>query len=271
MNNFQMTHVQNFSIPSEHDYCAVFSAHEILLKNEDSVYRLPEFRELLLPASTKMLYIGKIGQRKCYAFQLDSALTSTDCVSLNFREALKVLDLTFLAATDRARQMLYWEQENKFCGYCGSKTIISTSETAKVCTECKAHYFPRITPAVITLVTRGDKILLAHNKKFREGLYSLVAGFVEAGESLEEAVEREIHEEVNICVKNIKYFSSQSWPFPNSLMIGFTAEYCSGEIEPDGFEIIDANWFSRDNLPSLPSPASISRKLIDSFIAGSIV
>jgi NAD+ diphosphatase len=180
-----------------------------------------------------------------------------------------------------------WRRESVFCGSCGckngdvspykegmfcgdaAKCNERTDELARLCPSCGRMEFPRIAPAIIVLITNDeDKILLAHNKKFSFGLYSLIAGFVEAGENLEEAVIREIQEEVNIGVNNLKYLASQPWPFPNSLMIGFSAKHASGTIKPDGIEIEDAQWFSRDKLPILPSPGSVSRYLIERWLAG---
>jgi NAD+ diphosphatase len=126
--------------------------------------------------------------------------------------------------------------------------------------------FPRISPAVIVLIERGDHVLLARASHFPEGMHSVVAGFVEPGESLEETVSREIEEETGILVEDVRYFGSQPWPFPDSLMIGFTARYASGEIRIDGKEIVDAGWFSVDDLPEIPGKVSIARKLIDWFI-----
>ena len=127
-------------------------------------------------------------------------------------------------------------------------------------------HFPRLAPAVIVAVTKGDKILLAHSSEWRGKLYSVLAGFVEPGETFEECVEREIMEEVGIKVKNIRYFGSRPWPFPHSLMVGFTAEYESGEITIDQVEITDAQWFTSDNLPLVPGKISIARQLIDWFV-----
>ena len=135
-----------------------------------------------------------------------------------------------------------------------------------MCTKCGAVTYPVICPAIIVAITKGDEILLAHNKNFEDNIYSIIAGFVDAGEDLESTVKREVFEEVGIKIKNIKYYGNQTWAFPNSLMIGFFAEYESGEIKVDGKEILDAAWFKKDNLPNLPKKMTIARKMIDSFI-----
>lgn len=167
----------------------------------------------------------------------------------------------------RAKMILHWHLRSLFCGKCGGKTHMSTKEICKVCDDCGEIYFPVIAPAVIVLIRKKDKILLAHNVKFKNGTYSIIAGFTEAGESFEENIAREVEEEVGIKIKNIRYFGSQAWPFPNSHMVGFMADYESGEIQPDNHELDDAGWFSVDKLPPLPSNISISRKLLDAAIS----
>jgi NAD+ diphosphatase len=170
----------------------------------------------------------------------------------------------------RAFHIAQWRQDSKYCGSCGTKNIEAEAETARLCPACGRMEFPRIAPAVITIITNNeDKVLLAHNKKFAPGVYSLVAGFVEAGENLEAAAAREIREETGIEVCDIRYVVSQPWPFPHSLMAGFTARYASGTVKPDGVEIEDAQWFDKDHLPKLPGPGSVSRLLIDRWLEGS--
>lgn len=169
----------------------------------------------------------------------------------------------------RAFHVSQWRAEARFCGRCGTETIDAPAELARLCPACGRMEFPRISPAVITLIINdADEALLAHNKKFTPGVYSLIAGFNEAGESLENTVAREIREEVNIEVREIRYITSQPWPFPNSLMLGFTARYASGHLRPDGIEIEDAQWFPRNSLPLLPGNGSVSRYLINSWLQG---
>ncbi|GHV01674.1 NADH pyrophosphatase [Spirochaetia bacterium] len=169
----------------------------------------------------------------------------------------------------RAYHVAQWRQDSAFCGSCGTKNIDAPDELARLCPACGRREYPRISPAVITIIMNDDgQALLAHNKKFADGVYSLIAGFNEAGESLEATVAREIREEVGLEVRDIKYIASQPWPFPNSLMVGFTARYAGGEIRPDGIEIEDARWFSRDTLPKLPGNGSVSRYLINGWLEG---
>jgi NAD+ diphosphatase len=169
----------------------------------------------------------------------------------------------------RAYHILQWRKDSAFCGSCGSANGDAPGELARLCPACGRLEFPRISPAIIVLVIRDDgRVLLAHNKKFNNNVYSLIAGFTEAGENLETTVAREVEEEVGLEVRDTRYVSSQPWPFPNSLMIGFTTRYAGGRIKPDGEEIIDARWFSRDSLPELPGKGSVSRYIIDRWIAG---
>jgi NAD+ diphosphatase len=172
----------------------------------------------------------------------------------------------------RSYHVSLWRGDSRFCGSCGGANRDADSgELAGECTVCGRMEVPRVSPAVITIITndRGEA-LLAHNKKFASGVYSLIAGFNEAGESLEDTIAREAKEEVNLELTDIRYIRSQPWPFPNSLMLGFSARYKSGELRPDGNEIADARWFSRDALPALPGGASISRYLIELWREGKL-
>ena len=172
----------------------------------------------------------------------------------------------------RSYHISLWRSDSRFCGSCGgANRDADTGEFARQCTVCGRVEFPRISPAVIFIITndRGEA-LLAHNKKFASGVYSLIAGFNEAGESLEDTIAREAKEEVNLELSDIRYIGSQPWPFPNSLMLGFSARYKGGELRPDGTEIEDAKWFSRDALPTLPGRASISRYLFESWRDGKL-
>jgi NAD+ diphosphatase len=163
-----------------------------------------------------------------------------------------------------------WRRESLYCGSCGARNEDAPSEElARQCPRCGRLEFPRISPAVITIIINDrEEALLAHNIKFAPGVYSLIAGFNEAGESLEATVAREIKEEINLDVRDIRYVKSQPWPFPNSLMLGFSARHAGGEPKPDGVEIEDAQWFRRDKLPLLPGSGSVSRYLIQLWLEG---
>ena len=171
----------------------------------------------------------------------------------------------------RAFHIAQWRRESRFCGSCGAKNTDSASELSRLCPVCGRLEYPRISPAVITLITNDrGQVLLAHNKKFNNGVYSLIAGFNEAGENLEATVAREIREEVNIEVRDVRYIVSQPWPFPNSLMLGFSASHAGGEIKPDGVEIADARWWGREELPPLPGKGSVARHLIELWLSGAL-
>lgn len=179
-----------------------------------------------------------------------------------------------------AKAHAQWASVSRFCGACGAplvdandredvrKSLDDHAHGARFCPRCKRLFFPRISPAVIVLVRNGAKILLAHNTRFPGNRHSLVAGFVEIGETLEEAAAREIREEAGIEIKNLRYIRSQPWPFPDSLMLGFVADWASGEARPDGNEIDHLDWYTADNLPEIPMKGSIARWIIDTFIAG---
>ncbi len=178
-----------------------------------------------------------------------------------------VLDDLPLSLAMRAVQVLEWDRTHRFCGACGTPTERAAGERAKRCPACKLTVYPRISPAMMVLVTRGRELLLARGVNFPPGRFSALAGFLEAGETIEQAVVREVREEVGVEVDGLEYFASQSWPFPNSLMIAFTARWVGGDIRPDTAEIAEAHWFTEDNLPSLPPRLSIARSLIESTLA----
>jgi NADH pyrophosphatase NudC (nudix superfamily) len=166
----------------------------------------------------------------------------------------------------KAHHQLKWESQSKFCGQCGERLIGVYNSSEKTCRSCQCSFFPRFSPAVMGLIVKDSQILLARSPHFLPGMYSALAGFVELGESAEAALHREVKEEVSIEISNLHYMGSQTWPFPDSFMIAFRAEYRGGTLQPDETEIEDANWFSIDKLPKLPSPASISRRLIDQVV-----
>ena len=212
-------------------------------------------------------YLGTLNGRRCYSAELAPDDSTPEGMTFRgLRQLFGLLDENLFSVAGRAVQIMNWDQTHQYCGRCGSSTEPKPNERAKVCPQCRLINFPRISPAVIVAVLKGDRILLAHARRFRPRLYSVIAGFVEPGEALEECVRREIKEEVGIEVKNIRYFGSQSWPFPNSLMLAFTADYASGKITIDKTEIIDAGWFQANNLPSIPDKISISRCLLDWFV-----
>jgi len=213
-------------------------------------------------------FLGMMGDVACWGVDVPhgqdpSYGAATDLYSYFGRAS----EVEWLVA-GRAVQLVDWARSHRFCGRCGTPTQPQPNERAMKCPACGLLAFPRLAPAMITLVTRGDEALLARGVQFRAPLYSCLAGFVEPGESLEGAVVREVREEVGVEVGNVRYWGSQPWPFPHSLMIGFTAEWQSGEIDIDPTEIVDAQWFHRDALPNVPPRISIARRLIDAWVEG---
>ena len=175
-------------------------------------------------------------------------------------------DARFMMA-GRASQIVEWAETHRFCGRCATPTQQIPTERCMRCPRCGLLGYPRISPAVIVLVRRGDEALLARGARFPGVFYSTLAGFVEIGESLEETIAREVREEVGIEIKTTRYFGSQAWPFPHSLMVGYFAEWAGGELRPDGNEILDAKWFRAGELPTIPPGVSIARRLIDAWLA----
>ncbi len=213
------------------------------------------------------LHVGVLNGVNCYAVSDTTAqgieIPSTESVPL--RRPYGKFDEEMFLIYGRARQLLTWAQNNRFCGRCGNPMALKPDERCLLCLACGNISFPRISPAVIVAVEKDGKLLLARSQRFHSKMYSVLAGFVEPGESLEDCVKREIKEEVGIDVDNIRYFKSQPWPFPDSLMVGFTARYAGGELSVDSREIDDAGWFSPDAFPMLPGKISIARALIDHF------
>lgn len=207
----------------------------------------------------------------CYAAEANPKALLPDGVSAEgLRQLYTRLDDAFFHVAGRAVQIVDWDRTHQFCGRCGSPVESLPTERAKKCPACGLTNFPRLSPAIIIAVVRhtaeGPRLLLARNHRFPAGRYSVIAGFVEPGESLEECAQREVMEEVGITIQNVRYFASQPWPFPNSLMLGFTAEYAGGEFALEEAEIAEAGWFAPDAMPQLPPPPSIARRLIDWFL-----
>lgn len=214
-------------------------------------------------------YLGHLDSRACYAVEVSpgSALPGSHFYP-NIRDLYGILPDRELALAALAVRIIDFDRTTTFCGQCGAETRMSRIERAKICDRCGLITYPRTSPAIIVLVMHEDKILLARSPRFPPDLFSIIAGFVEPGETLEEAVHREVKEEVGIRIANIRYMGSEPWPFPHSLMLGFIADYAGGAIAIDNHEIVAAGWFDREHLPTLPSPMSISRALIEYWISG---
>jgi NAD+ diphosphatase len=245
-----------------------FDNDHLLTKIDAGRICIPDSADLeaLQISPSRRLYLGSLDGQPCYAGVLEPGGPLDSNFKLNHLRALfGLIPDTIIWVAGRANQLLYWRLTHRYCGKCGHETNDKAGERAKRCPRCQHVNYPRLSPAVIVAILKDNRILLARNRKYKTPFYSVLAGFVEPGESLEECVKREVKEEVGIRVKNVRYFGSQPWPFPDSLMIAFVADYAAGEIVVDGSEIIDAAWFSKDKLPKIPPKISIARQLIDWF------
>jgi NAD+ diphosphatase len=209
-------------------------------------------------------FLGLLDATACWAVEVTDADDDDGFVDL-YSLFGRTDEVDWIVA-GRAVQIIDWARSHRFCGRCGTATTHNDNDRAMRCPACGLLAFPRLAPAIITLVTRGDEALLARGVNFRGPTYSCLAGFVEPGESLEQAVVREVGEEVGVRVGSVRYWGSQPWPFPHSLMLGFHAQWEDGEIVVDPREIVDANWYTRDRLPSIPPGISIARRLIDDWV-----
>jgi NAD+ diphosphatase len=217
--------------------------------------------------AARTLYLGRLGGVDCWAaeFAADAEIPAGAAWE-GLRPLFSVLDDDHFALAGRALQLLQWDRDHQFCGRCGAPTQAKREERARFCPACKLSAYPRVAPAVMALVRRENRILLARSPHFPPGMFSALAGFAEPGESLEQCLAREVAEEVGVRISNTRYFASQSWPFPHSLMIAFVCDYAGGEITPQAGEIEEANWFDLLHLPKLPSKISIARRLIDGVV-----
>jgi len=212
------------------------------------------------------LYVGELHGQACYAADVVQFPEIPSGEAAPLRAVFQLAGPQTFALAGRATQLLDWQANHRFCGRCGSPTVKQPGEYSMQCPSCGLLAYPRISPAVMVLVRDGVKLLLARSPHFKPGVFSALAGFVEPGETLEQCAIREVREEVGIEIANLRYFHSQPWPFPNSLMVAFFADYAGGTITPEPSEIEAAEWFSPDALPILPEPISISRHLIDAAL-----
>ncbi len=252
--------------PEEHAWVIILYEKKLIMKRRDTQLIIPEVKDTITiwEEASSLEYIGSYDGNSCYCIRIaDSPMLPEDLVLVELADITKKSgDAGLFLLAGAANHILHWNSRNRYCGFCGTRMQNKRDERAKVCPSCSNTVYPRISPAVITAVFREDKILLAHNCNFRPGMYSLIAGFVEPGETLEQCVAREIREEVGIRVRNIRYYDSQPWSFPDSLMLAFTADYDGGEIVTDNVEITEANWYQADSLPEIPSIDSIAGRLI---------
>ena len=259
---------KNFSESNNNKYIFI-SENKILYDKSEKSYKF-DANYLILEGDIDMARIGIYHDDDEYIY----AVNLKDITLVNKPEDAELIEIRTLANFNpendgvvfTAKQLVHWIDETKYCSRCSGKLPFQEKEGAFVRPCNQEFIYPKISPCIITLVTRGDEVLLARNKFFPENWYSTLAGFVEAGETAEEALRREVMEEVNVSVKNITYFGSQPWPFPSQLMLGYFCEYESGEIKIEEAELEDAKWFKIDNLPNVPPKLSISGQLISSYL-----
>lgn len=223
-----------------------------------------EFRWLDMEVEFKH-YMGQLDGRACFALSASGQVPEGYAAS-GLRAWLGRVEAEMFALAGRAKQLVEWNRDHSYCGRCGSEMQDHAVDRAKHCTKCGLISYPRLSPSIIVLVRKGEEMLLARNAAWPEGMFSTLAGFVEPGESIEQTVHREVMEEVGLEVTNLRYMGSQSWPFPNSLMLGFHADYLSGEIVCQDDEIAEARWFHVRDMPNIPGGTAISRWLIDAFV-----
>ena len=259
---------------SNSDYGLFFHGDQLLLQRTSKQFILPLSSMNLPPVdfddTSNLLCLGPFDNKQIHAVHVhpEQMTDHPDFMLIPARDLLvTTTDARLSKLLCRAKQLLTWHRTSLFCGHCGGPTHLSPLEICKLCDGCSAIIYPSTSPAIIVLIRRNDLILLGRSPHFEPGMYSTLAGFVDASESCEETIAREVDEEVGLQVKNIRYFGSQAWPFPNSFMLGFQAEYASGEICINPTEIEDAQWFNKKNLPLIPPPYSIARQMIDHFLA----
>jgi NAD+ diphosphatase len=265
--------VASYTAPERLDEPAlwfVYMGNHVLVAYDTDGVRIPVVRDpaALGLAALRTQYLGTLSGRHCFAAEVEDATPAPAGMQWSGLRALYgALDDTTFALAGRAFQIVDWDRSHQFCGRCGTPTVLKEGERSRVCPSCAQLHYPRIAPAIMVLVQRGPEFLLARSPHFPPGMFSALAGFTEPGETLEQTIVREVREEVSIEINNIRYFASQPWPFPHSLMIAFHADYVEGEVTPDPAEIEAADWFSAERLPEkLPSTISISRRLIDATL-----
>jgi len=249
-------------------YYFVFCKDDILLQQRpDGTFTIPLQEEP--PTEVKpwnhLMHVSPMADgTEVIAYRIDNPVTHLHPVSL--RQSYYKLDRPLYLKAGKCQELLYWDQQTRYCGVCGAPMRMDT-DISKKCTSCGKEVWPQLATAVIVLIHRGDEVLLVRARNFRTDFYGLVAGFVETGETLEEAVAREAMEETGVSIRNIRYFGSQPWPYPCGLMVGFHADYAGGDIHLQQSEIAKGGWFRRDNLPQIPEPLSIARMLLDDWLS----
>ncbi len=248
-------------------YYFVFCKDELLLEQqEDGTYSVPLSEEppTEIKPWTTLLRVTPLNGVDVRAYNLPAPTPEGTFCPL--RQSYYKLPLELYLKAGKCAELLYWDQNTRFCGVCGG-TMKFHTDISKRCEHCGKEVWPQLATAIIVRITRDDEILMARARNFRGDFYGLIAGFVETGETLEEAVVREVHEETGLEIKDIRYFGSQPWPYPSGLMVGFTAHYAGGQIHVQREELKNVAWFHRDHLPKLPEKLSIARQLVDDWLA----
>jgi NAD+ diphosphatase len=246
----------------------IFKDNKLLVKIKDETISIVTELDLcsLNICSANTDFLASKNNEEYFFGEIDSFQNvSSEFQLMNIRLLITSMELSLFNLAAKAFHLIHWNNTYKYCSKCGTLIKNKEDERAKICPSCGLVNYPRISPAIITAVVRDKKLLLAHNVNFPDKRYSVITGFVEPGETFEDCVAREVLEETGIVVKSVKYFGSQPWPFPDSLMVAFTCEYSSGEIKVDGIEIDDAGFYSAEQLPNIPPTGSIARNLIDWF------
>lgn len=253
-------------MPSKHRRkIYLINGNKVLVRKQEVFYQLPYSEDFETDGFLKLQKFGIDSDFLVAGMQKDSQIPE-GFSWLPVREVTRNCRDSEIRNSAFAAYQLNWDLQTMYCGRCGSETELKLGERAKICPDCGLVIYPRISPAVIVAIVKDGNLLLAHNSNFKEGFYSVLAGFMNPAESFEDCVRREVKEEVGLSLKNIKYFGNQPWPYPDSHMVAFTAEYDYGEIVVDNDEIVTAAWFKPDELPNIPGKDSISRALIDWFI-----
>ncbi|MFI8418488.1 NAD(+) diphosphatase [Serratia sp. NPDC078593] len=246
----------------------------VLTGNENGWWIVSHDSKLWLPNGELPLgSADKMGLRGCRASQIGEwggeavwLVRQSMPKDMGSVRQLLNLDRALFQLAGRGVQLANFYRSHKFCGYCGHEMHLSRSESASLCGNCRERYYPQIAPCVIVAIRRDDEILLAQHVRHRGGVHTVLAGFVEVGETLEQAVAREVMEESQLQIRNLRYVTSQPWPFPHSLMMAFMADYHSGELCPDPKELLHAGWYRYDRLPLLPPPGTVARRLIEDTV-----
>lgn len=256
---------------NENDRWLIFQNDQILFIRRQDTLELPYTRDLqtLDPHIIRKHLLGYLNQTGIYCADiLHQHLPVNSFESLSLRNAFEQLGDDWYSIITKAFTIINWDRNHQHCGKCGEPTLHKPFTFERYCVGCNVTFYPRISPSVIVLIRRDDHVLMARGSHFKPGVYGLISGFVEAGENIEDTIHREIYEETQISVKNLKYFGSQVWPFPDSLMLGFFADYHSGTLNIDNNEIEHAGWYLYNELPGRPSTkVSIASKMLDHFIA----